>query len=233
MQGVLLLTAMIAWQAGLPARQERRAAPAAPSTTALATVAEFDAKTAALLAKFAVLPNRGSVADNLAARVAIEQGLRIAMPDLGASGLSAEDRRAVNDAVWQRITPVDAQNSIYVKSVLPADGWFRKSRDGEQVARDAWLIVQHSPDQAFQRQVVASMAPLVQTGEAHGPDYALLYDRTELAAGRPQRYGSQMGCSNGQWTPSDLEEPENIDARRASVGLTPLGEYLKLFDGSC
>src|SRR5580658_8712266 len=56
----------------------------------------------------------------------------------------------------------------FVKRSLPPDGWFKFSRDGKTVGHDAWLIVQHSPDEEFQRKVVRAMAPLVKAGEASG-----------------------------------------------------------------
>jgi hypothetical protein len=207
---------------------------APPLTPAANTVvAHFDAATSDARARLAALPAPGSIAENLAARVALDQAQRAALPDLVASGLTDADKRAATSAIWQRIGSDDAANTAYVKSVLPPDGWFRNTRDGRQVARDAWLIVQHSPDAAFQRQVLARMAPLVASGEANGPDYALLYDRTAMFAGRPQRYGSQMTCKDGRYVPADLEDPADLDRRRAEVGLGPMADYRKNFAAGC
>lgn len=200
---------------------------------ARAIVDRFDADTAAARAVFSDRPITADVSENLSARVALEQALRAAVPTaFGSAGRTADHAAAVS-AIWDRIIAVDAANTEYLKSVLPADGWFTKSRDGEAVASDAWLIVQHSPDDDLQRRVVERMAALVRSGEANGPHYALLHDRTELSAGRPQTYGSQMTCATGRRTPLPLADPLAVDRLRAEVGLEPLAEYLESFPSPC
>lgn len=232
----MLLAASLAVVVSAQTNVQRRVSQAAPVTlspAAAAIVARFDAETAGPRDQFSRLSSDSGVAASLAARVESEQALRKALPDLSEAALSDDDRRAANTAIWRRIALVDAENTAYLKSILPADGWFRNSRDGEQVARNAWLIVQHSPDHAFQREVVARMASLVTSGEVNGPDYALLYDRTEMFAGRPQHYGSQMECRNGRWMPANLADPANVDKRRATVGLAPMTQYMERFKGGC
>ena len=126
---------------------------------------------------------------------------------------------------------MDADNTTFLKSVLPTDGWFRFGRDGEKVGRDAWLIVQHSPDQAFQREILRAMTPMVANGDASGTQYALLYDRVAMYEGKVQRYGSQIVCNNGHFEVSPVEDREKLDELRASVGLEPIADYLKYWDG--
>ena len=169
-----------------------------------------------------------TVGENLRRRVALEQ---LARKTLMSTAVAGGSERAFQFRMLAaaEVRAIDQTNLDYVKSVLPADGWFRKSRDGDQVGRDAWLIVQHAPDdRAFQRQVLAAMEPLVKIGEARGADYALLYDRLEMYEGRPQRYGSQATCADGGWALHAIEDPDQIDERRRSVGLTqPISEYAK------
>jgi hypothetical protein len=73
---------------------------------------------------------------------------------------------------------------------------------------------------------------MVKAGEADGAAYALMYDRLALSEGRPQRYGSQMRCSDGQY---DVGEPvddiDRVDSRRASVGLGTLAKNVERFAG--
>jgi hypothetical protein len=175
-----------------------------------------------------------SAANDLKRRVAIEQAARSSVPDRASSRLSANDWEAANKAIWDDIGKIDSQNTLYLKSILPADSWFRFNRDGKQVALDAWLIVQHSPDRKFQRRVLGLMAPLLATGDASGTDYALLYDRVAIFEGKLQRYGSQITCVNGHFEPSAVENPVKLDELRASVGLKTIAEYLRHWDGkSC
>ncbi|HXH00169.1 MAG TPA: DUF6624 domain-containing protein [Sphingomicrobium sp.] len=172
-----------------------------------------------------------SAANDLKRRVAIEQAARSSLPDKASSRLSANDWEAANKAIWDDIDKIDAKNTLYLKSILPADGWFRFKRDRKQMARDAWLIVQHSPDRKFQRRVLGLMAPLLATGDASGSDYALLYDRVAIFEGKPQRYGSQLTCMNGRFEPSAVENALKLDELRASVGLEPIASYLRHWDG--
>ncbi len=234
---LLFLAAVVSSPVQTTARM--RAAPAstptpasAMSPNALAALRQFKDAVAAEQAAFQTLPVANGAGPNLAVRVALEQAMRRAI-DPAVATLSDGDRAAASAVIWQRIGEVDAANTAYVKSILPADGWFRSRRDGADVARNAWLIVQHSPDQAFQRVVVTRMRPLVASGDARGPDYALLYDRTEMFAGRPQLYGSQMTCVSGRWQAAQTVDPASLDRRRADMGLPPMAEYLKNFEGGC
>jgi len=70
----------------------------------------------------------------------------------------------------------------------------------------------------------------VAAGEMRASSLALLEDRVRLREGKPQLYGSQVTRNPaGQWEARDLEDPEKVDERRASVGLPPLAEYLAGF----
>ena len=234
---VLLIAAVFSSSTQTIARM--RAAPAsapAPakvlSATATEAVRQFDDAIAVEQAAYRTLPVVGGVGPNLAMRVTLEQAMRRAI-DPAVAPLRKDDRAAASTAIWQRIGTVDAANTAYVKSILPRDGWFRSRRDGAEVSRNAWLIVQHSPDHAFQIAVLAQMRPLVASGDARGEDYALLYDRTEMFAGRPQLYGSQVTCNGGRFQAAPIADPAGLDRRRAEMGLPPMIEYLKNFEGGC
>jgi len=196
---------------------------AALNPAARAVVARWRAKLAE--EKSLLRPTKSSAAaDELKRRIAIEQAARSSLPDRVSSGLSRNDWEAANKAIWDDIGKIDADNTRYLKSILPADGWFRFKRDGKQVASDAWLIVQHSPDREFQRRVLGRMATLIATGDASGADYALLYDRVAIFDGKRQRYGSQITCVNGRFEPSVVENAVKLDELRASVGLEPIAK---------
>ena len=65
-------------------------------------------------------------------------------------------------------------------------------------------------------------------GDTDAKRIGYLWDRVALAEGRPQRYGTQGRCADGVWTPQDIEDPENVDKRRASLGMEPIGEHAKV-----
>lgn len=207
--------------------------PTTPLSTSTANaVQRFENAVSAEQSAYETLPIAGGVKPNLEVRIRLDQAMRLAIGPV-TSTLSDADRQAASAEIWRQIVEVDAANTAYLKSVLPLDGWFRSRRDGADVAHNAWLIVQHSPDQAFQNTVIARMRPLVASGDARGSDYALLFDRTEMFAGRPQLYGSQVTCIDGRWHAAPTADPAGLDQRRAEMGLPPMSEYLKDFEEVC
>ena len=75
------------------------------------------------------------------------------------------------------------------------------------------------------------MREAVKNRKASPADLALLEDRVALREGRKQIYGSQVhGSPDGKNWISPLEDPDNVDKRRAEVGLGPLAEYVAQWD---
>ena len=132
--------------------------------------------------------------------------------------LDEADADAAEAAIWREIDALDAANTKRLKALVPTDGWFRNSRDGVQTGANAWLIVQHSPDNAFMERTLARIGPLARRGEVNGRDYALLLDRVEMFKGRPQIYGSQGACDGARWVIWTVKDPIAVDARRARIG---------------
>jgi len=144
------------------------------------------------------------------------------------SKIPASERAAARAAIWAEIKPIDEANLEALLAMLPPEGWFPISRYGKEGSAAAFLIVQHSDISQWSR-FVPVLQRLAAAGEVRGGDYALMYDRLALHQGRAQRYGSQMTCKAGKYVPDYLEEPDRIDERRATLGMTPYKEYLALF----
>jgi hypothetical protein len=98
-------------------------------------------------------------------------------------------------------------------------------RDG---ATAAWAITQHSDlDPEFQQEMLELLRRAAAVGEASRGDLAYLTDRVAANAGRPQTYGTQLGCgADGKPQPAQLTEPDRVDQLRAEAGLPTLEEYL-------
>ena len=224
MFGAMLFT--LALLLATPDDRQRGSVTPPLSPAAEAVVAAWRLKADACRAALPNMPKNATVAASLTVRVEAEQCLRRLLSDAPLAALPDADRASAMSLAWKEISPVDDANTAWLKTRLPADGWFRASRDGAQAAHDAWLIVQHSPDRVFQAQVLARMEPLAKIGEVNGSDYALLYDRVEMFAGRPQYYGSQYRCENGHWTPSPIRDPATVEARRKAMGLSTTAENL-------
>lgn len=94
-------------------------------------------------------------------------------------------------------------------------------------ASAAWLLVQHADDDAaFQERVLELMHGVVERGDADRSELAYLTDRVRVAHGRPQVYGTQFGRN----VPQPIEDPDQLDARRAAAGLEPFADYAARFE---
>ena len=164
---------------------------------------------------------------DLAIRAARDQSWRDAEVDEHYDDRTSE---AIVWRSWSRMCHIGADNISFVKSLVAKGRWPIMSRDGEAATHDAFLIVQHADDDPeFQERMLELLKPLVDRGEFLGRTYAALYDRVALAKGQPQRYATQFGeGKHGCSALRPVEDPKNIDHRRATVGLQPLAEYAKL-----
>ena len=130
-------------------------------------------------------------------------------------------------AHWDLINRTDSINLITVKTVLEEYGWLGYDLVGRQANNALFLVIQHS-DLESQQKYLPMLREAVKNGQAAAPDLALLEDRVALKQGEKQIYGSQIGrdSDTGEYYVSPLRDPENVDQRRAEVGLGPLQEYI-------
>ncbi|MEZ5939564.1 MAG: DUF6624 domain-containing protein [Hyphomonadaceae bacterium] len=163
--------------------------------------------------------------EELDRRVGVEQAGRIALSEVLDAGLGRDDLDAVQQRIWSILGEADADNTAFLKSILPEQGWFRISVEGLAASQSAWLIAQHSPDEAFRAEALKRMTPLLESNDVERSQYALIFDRVQMNAGKPQRYGSQAMCVDHVLAFHDIEDRANVDARRAEMGLGPLKDY--------
>ena len=124
-----------------------------------------------------------------------------------------------------RMEAVHVSNATRLRELIAEHGWPAEDIAGEDGAKAAWFIVQHSVGEpAFQRQVLALLQESSAAGRVPAWQAAYLEDRIALHEGRPQRFGSQWVDSpeDGRLRPWRLADPEHVDDLRASVGLPPL-----------
>lgn len=180
-------------------------------------------------AKLAGLPADADLKTRFFSVYVLDQHPRMEMGDILKSDMSAEDKSIALGEVRAFMAEQDPKNLEVVLDHLPPEGWYLRSRYGDEVATTAFYVVQHSDLETWRR-FVPVLEPLVAMGEVTGPAYALMYDRLALAEGKPQRYGSQVTCQNGQWVLMELEAPETVDDRRREMGFPDtLEDYLGAF----
>ncbi len=122
-------------------------------------------------------------------------------------------------------------NLIKLEQLIRERGWPVFSRVGEDAAYAAGNVVNHSDLETRQR-YLPMLKDVCERGEGDWSRYAHIFDRTELELGRKQVYGTQMELNEdlGRFEPQPLLDPENVDERRAKLGLEPLADQLKRFN---
>lgn len=136
------------------------------------------------------------------------------------------DSKEVKDR-WKIIIYKDSINLIKVQNIIDKYGWLGPDRVGRWGNGTLFLVIQHA-DLKIQEKYLPIMREAVNAGNANPADLALLEDRVALGQGKKQIYGSQIGMDmeNKTYFLEPLEDPDNVDKRRAAVGLQPLAKYL-------
>jgi len=132
---------------------------------------------------------------------------------------------------YRLMAETDSLNLIKVKSILDSRGWLGADIVGEKGNSCLFLVIQHA-DLSTQEKYLPMMREAVKSGNAGASSLALLEDRVALRQGKKQIYGSQIGWNKDTklYFVSPLEDPDNVDKRRAEVGLQPLSEYVQQWE---
>jgi outer membrane protein OmpA-like peptidoglycan-associated protein len=129
--------------------------------------------------------------------------------------------------LWAKQNNIDEQNLQILLKTIEQKGWPKISQVGAAAASGAFLIVQHSNIETMEK-FLPELKRLCEKNEARWPDYALMYDRVEVARTGAQLYGSQVyyDQKKNQWALEPITDEENLDKRRTEMGLVPMEEYV-------
>jgi len=146
-----------------------------------------------------------------------------------ASGVGAAGRVWLNARIVDEGCLIDQSNTSWLKTQLKTLWWYDAKTYDKGADEAAWLIAQHADaDPELQTLVLERIGPLVLQNRSDPGDYAYLWDRVALNTGRAQRYGTQMQCVGGVWSPKrPLEEPDKLDERRGWVRLVSEATYAR------
>lgn len=130
-------------------------------------------------------------------------------------------------AHWKLISEKDSVNLIKVKKILDERGWLGPKIIGNEGNSTLFLVIQHA-DLETQEKYLPMMREAVSTENAKASSLALLEDRVALRKGQKQIYGSQIGRDQetGEYYVLPLIDPDNVDQRRAKVGLGTIQDYI-------
>jgi hypothetical protein len=152
--------------------------------------------------------------------------------------MAAEDQRiraellaegVLFDGYHPRMAEVHRRNAARLQAIFDTIGFPGRSIVGENGARAAWMILQHSiGSPAVMRRGLELVRDAVKAGDAAPIELAMLEDRVRSYSGLPQRYGTQFDWDeNGEMNPSPIENPAIVEDLRQEVGLPPLAEKLR------
>lgn len=125
-----------------------------------------------------------------------------------------------------RMKALHEQNASRLKEIISVHGWPGASLVGEEAAKAAWLVVQHSvSDTEFMAECVSLLEDAIAREDAAGWQLAFLQDRLLTLSGKPQCYGTQFDIDENGWpTPFPTEDSATLNERRARLGLNSIEE---------
>ena len=136
------------------------------------------------------------------------------------------ERGELFDGYHPAMEAIHGANATRLADIIDRIGYPTVSKVGEEGSAAAWLVIQHAighPD--FQRRCRKLLGKAVAEGEANAVDLAYLTDRIAVFEGRAQRYGTQFDWdADGRMSPRPYDDAEDVDSRRAELGLLPLAE---------
>lgn len=134
-------------------------------------------------------------------------------------------------AQWELIHKQDSINLDKVTNILDEHGWLGWNLVGRKANNAIFLVIQHA-DIDTQEKYLPMFREAVKKGDAAPDALALMEDRVALRRGKKQIYGSQIGRDRetGEYYVSPLRDPDNVDERRAEVGLGPIQAYISNWD---
>lgn len=150
--------------------------------------------------------------------------------------MMAEDQRVLqqlfdsgelpSESYHPRMKAVHVNNASRLKEIIGRYGWPGISLVGDDGAKAAWLIAQHSVSEAeFMAECVSLLEDAVAREDVAGWQLAFLQDRVRTMAGKPQYYGTQFDIDEGGWPiPFPIEDAATVNERRARLGLNTLEE---------
>nr|WP_314608262.1 DUF6624 domain-containing protein [uncultured Janthinobacterium sp.] len=148
-----------------------------------------------------------------------DQALRAALPPTGP-----------DLATRQRMLATDKAREQRLRQIIASKGWPTQTMVGYKAAGSAWLIAQHGSEE-FLKSSLPLMRAAAAWGEITPSKLALTIDRDLCNGHQPQLYGSQFRTdSTGKTVPFPIDDPQQLEQRRASMGMEPYAQYRQAFE---
>ncbi len=146
--------------------------------------------------------------------------------DEGARGVShGEAKNKEKLQMATNITEIDAQLTAGLKEIVAKSGWPTITTVGFDASNAAMLVLGHTRDHAWQLSLLPLLTRLADEGRIDGAPLALVIDKELVSKGKLQRYGTQFTRVADGMAMYGVENPGELDAERAKVGLPPMDVY--------
>ncbi|MET8952079.1 DUF6624 domain-containing protein [Streptomyces sp. NPDC004533] len=151
---------------------------------------------------------------------------------------ASENRRAARSTAATQQGPTgagaalltDQANTQVLERIVAAHGWPGRSLVGEEAARAALtLALNADQDPRAQNGFLRAVHEAARQGEVSASQWARLYDRCLARDGKLQVYGTQhRRRPDGELELYPVQGRDQLDVRRAQVGLLPHAEQFRL-----
>ena len=132
------------------------------------------------------------------------------------------------DSLLRIMAQRDSLNQQKVIAILDKHGWVGSDKVGGQATHTLFIVIQHA-DITLQQKYIPLLREAVRKKQASGNALAFLEDRIASNTGKLQRYGTQIAYAPTTEEPYvyPIDDPDNVDARRAELDMSPMEEYVK------
>jgi hypothetical protein len=132
-------------------------------------------------------------------------------------------------ALVKKQDAIDKKNLNRLEEIIKRYGWPTRSMVGQEASETVFLIIQHA-DLKHQKKYFPLLKEAAAKNEARPDHAAMMEDRILMREGKKQIYGT--GLQTDDMTKElklwPIENEEEVDARRAAVGLPPMAEFFKV-----
>jgi hypothetical protein len=130
----------------------------------------------------------------------------------------------------KELSATDAQLTLELKQIVDQKGWPTIALVGIEASNAAMTVLTHTSDHALQLQLLPTLEQLADAGKIDPSSLALVVDKELVAEGKLQRYGSQFKAVDGGMAMYGVEDPDQLDQRRAKALLPPMKAYIEVLE---
>ena len=152
--------------------------------------------------------------------------LKMGQVDQAVRGFAQGKQTSVmTQEMIKKLPETDAHLTLQLQQIVKESGWPTIALVGIDASNAAMLILTHTTDHAWQRQLLPQLETLADADKIDASSLALVVDKELVAEGKLQRYGSQFKFINGAMAMYAVEDPSSLDNRRSKALLPPMSVY--------